>query len=254
MTLGERLLTARLEAGLSQRQVAGDTITRNMLSALEHGTAQPSVATLQYLAGVLDKPVGYFLDDGTSGVQKARELYEKAAYRQALDACAAQDGWEAALLTALSAMELARGELAAGRLPYAAELLHRAAEAGAKTPYFTPALERERQLLLIRAEPDAGHTLPPDDRALLYRAEQALNAGEAARCGQLLDCAEDVEAPQWQFLRGRAYLAQRQWAQAAACLQKAEGAFPAAIPLLEQCYRELGDYRMAYEYACKGRR
>ena len=58
MTIGQRILTARQEAGLSQRQLAGESITRNMLSAIEHDKAKPSLDTLQYLSGVLGKPVG----------------------------------------------------------------------------------------------------------------------------------------------------------------------------------------------------
>ena len=51
MAVGDKLKAARLEAGLSQRQLCGDVITRNMLSQIENGSANPSVATLQYLAG-----------------------------------------------------------------------------------------------------------------------------------------------------------------------------------------------------------
>ena len=64
MELGEKLKKARLEAGLSQRQLCGDEITRNMLSQIENGSAQPSMATLSYLAGRLGKSVGWFLDEG----------------------------------------------------------------------------------------------------------------------------------------------------------------------------------------------
>ena len=37
MELGEKLRQARLEAGLTQRQLCGDQITRNMLSLIENG-------------------------------------------------------------------------------------------------------------------------------------------------------------------------------------------------------------------------
>ena len=60
MTMGERLRRAREEAGLSQRQVCGDQITRNQLSQLEHDRVGPSVETLRYLAGQLGRPVSYF--------------------------------------------------------------------------------------------------------------------------------------------------------------------------------------------------
>ena len=36
MTMGQRILAARLAAGLSQRELAGEEITRNMLSSLDH--------------------------------------------------------------------------------------------------------------------------------------------------------------------------------------------------------------------------
>ena len=64
MELGQRLRQARLEAGLSQKQLCGDAITRNMLSLIENGSARPSMDTLLYLAARLGKPVGYFLDEG----------------------------------------------------------------------------------------------------------------------------------------------------------------------------------------------
>ena len=63
MDIGERLKSARLEAGLSQRQLCGDRIPRNMLSQIEHGTAAPSMDTLRYFAQQLNKPLGWFLEE-----------------------------------------------------------------------------------------------------------------------------------------------------------------------------------------------
>ena len=60
MELGEKLRQARLRLGLSQRQVCGDQITRNMLSRIENGAARPSMKTLGCLAARLGKPVSYF--------------------------------------------------------------------------------------------------------------------------------------------------------------------------------------------------
>ena len=51
MELGQKLRLARQEAGLSQRQLCGEVITRNMLSQIENGSAKPSMETLRYLAG-----------------------------------------------------------------------------------------------------------------------------------------------------------------------------------------------------------
>ena len=63
MELGEKLRLARQEAGLSQRVLCGNTITRNMLSQIENGSAKPSMDTLRYLAQRLGKSVSYFLEE-----------------------------------------------------------------------------------------------------------------------------------------------------------------------------------------------
>ena len=104
MELGEKIRAARLGAGLSQRQLCGEEITRNMLSLIENGSARPSMKTLEYLARKLGKPLSYFLDAhaeekqtlGESWVllnraevalnqgrqELARDLLEKAAFSQ----------------------------------------------------------------------------------------------------------------------------------------------------------------------------
>lgn len=90
MTLGEKLVQRRLELGLSQSQVAGTQITRNMLSQLEHDQASPSVKTLTYLATVLKVRISWLLEDNTmepdvSVLEKARELYRQSNYRACMD-------------------------------------------------------------------------------------------------------------------------------------------------------------------------
>ena len=46
---------------MTQSELAGDAITRNMLSLIESGTASPSVKTLQYLAERLGVPYEHLL-------------------------------------------------------------------------------------------------------------------------------------------------------------------------------------------------
>ncbi|MBQ6686310.1 MAG: helix-turn-helix transcriptional regulator [Firmicutes bacterium] len=55
--LGKRLKEARLSRKMTQSEVVGTFITRNMLSQIESGKAMPSVETLQYLAEVLEIPL-----------------------------------------------------------------------------------------------------------------------------------------------------------------------------------------------------
>ena len=61
MELGEKLRKARLEAGMSQRELCAGEVTRNMLSQIENGSARPSMKTLAFFARQLGKPVSYFL-------------------------------------------------------------------------------------------------------------------------------------------------------------------------------------------------
>ena len=153
MEIGDRIKQARVDAGLSQRQLCGDTITRNMLSLIESGKARPSMPTLSYLAGQLGKPVGYFLCE---------------------------------------------------------EIL---------SPEQT-GLEETRRAL-------------------------------AKQCAAVLDTSSKKDEG-WYLLRGQTAFAMADYAQAAEFLSKAEGAFAKlCVPALELCYRELGDFKRAYEYACK---
>ena len=79
MELGQKLKHARQAAGLSQRQLCGDVITRNMLSQIENGNAQPSMATLQHLAKQLGKPVSFFLDEEPASGNQQRILQARSA-------------------------------------------------------------------------------------------------------------------------------------------------------------------------------
>ena len=90
MELGEKIRQARLEAGLSQRALCGDVITRNMLSQIENGSAKPSMATLQHLAKGLGKPVGFFLEEQSvlspnpQLMQDARQAYAEKDHSRVL--------------------------------------------------------------------------------------------------------------------------------------------------------------------------
>ena len=90
MELGERLKKARLEAGLSQRQLCGEKISRNMLSLIENGSARPSMDTLRYLAAQLEKPVSFFLEEelpsspNQTVMNEARQAWRAGEWTQVL--------------------------------------------------------------------------------------------------------------------------------------------------------------------------
>ena len=264
MELGQRIRQARLEAGLSQRQLCGEEITRNMLSLIENGTAKPSMKTLQYLAARLGKSISYFLEEtavlspNQAVMAAARDAYDAGRFPEA---AAALEGYrspdpvfdrEWQLLSALVQLELARDALRQKKNRYAAELLK---NISAETAYLSEELDRKR-LLLLGSLPGqkVSACLPSLDGELLVRAQEALGAGQFPRAARLLDAVERQDTPQWNLLRGEACLRQGQWQKAAEHLKKAEPEFPRQVwPKLEECCRELGDFRQAYEYACKQR-
>ena len=268
MELGQRIKQARLEAGLSQRQLCGEEITRNMLSQIENGSARPSMDTLSYFAGRLGKPISYFLEEQavTSPNQPIMEQARQAfTDQQWSDALGLLEGYrqpdpvfdrERWLLEALCLLELGQQALKEERNAYALEVLDKAAKAGENTPYYTPELERRRQLLLFRADPAkaAERSLPDWLEEILLRGKAALDAGDPARCGAILDAAGETDNGQWNFLRAEAYFALGQYARAAEYFHRAESQYPKqTAPRLEQCYRELEDFKQAYFYACKQR-
>ena len=63
MLLGEKIRSARQSRGITQSQLAGDRLTRNMISRIETGTANPSLDTIKYLAKNLSLPVSYLLSE-----------------------------------------------------------------------------------------------------------------------------------------------------------------------------------------------
>ena len=162
MTLGEKIKAARLESGLSQRQLCGETITRNMLSQIENGSANPSMATLTYLAQRLDKPVGYFLQeqavDSTNPpvMAQAREAYGRRDHGAALEILRRYQGpdplfdAEFDYLWALCALVQGERLLEVGKAEECAALLEAIRRDGL---YYRQDMERTRRQLLGRAYP-----------------------------------------------------------------------------------------------------
>ena len=64
MNLGQKIKNLRTEKMMTQKELAGNEITRNMLSQIENGSALPSLSTVIYLAGKLGVSAGYLLSEG----------------------------------------------------------------------------------------------------------------------------------------------------------------------------------------------
>lgn len=267
MELGEKLRQARINAGLSQRQLCGEEITRNMLSQIEHGTSNPSMSTLCFLARRLGLPVSYFLEeDGLvssngSCMERAWAAFEAGDAAGALGLLEQYQGpdrvydREYHILEALALLHAAESSLEEGRQVYAQKLLRQVQALEEHLPWLPEVGQRRRRLQARLGEAFPESELGSLDEDLFLYAASALEAGNGARAAALLDACQNRESAQWCLLRAKAYLAASEYAAAAKLLQQVENTDPeAALPLLEQCFSALGDYRLAYYYACKQRK
>jgi HTH-type transcriptional regulator, quorum sensing regulator NprR len=72
-SLGKRIRARRNELGLTQQQLGGKDLTKGFISLVEKDRARPSLETLVLLAERLQKPVSYFLEQGTPLSLKAAQ-------------------------------------------------------------------------------------------------------------------------------------------------------------------------------------
>ena len=92
MKLGEKIKAERIRLGLTQNAIAGNFITRNMLSCIESGKVQPSIETLKYLSETLNLPIGYLMDENENlffykkekAIPSIRKAYEQKRYQDCL--------------------------------------------------------------------------------------------------------------------------------------------------------------------------
>ncbi len=87
--LGKKIKEARISKKMTQNEVVGTFITRNMLSQIENGTATPSVKTLQYLSSKLDVSFSDFMpeqkDDSLYQLELVKNVYREKNYAQVLE-------------------------------------------------------------------------------------------------------------------------------------------------------------------------
>ncbi len=223
MNIGEKIKKLRLEKFMTQAELAGGQITRNMLSLIEKGKASPSLQTLMYLADKLNVSVGYLLagDEETAFFGKAESIseirlaYSKQNYRICLDLCrrlarTVGDDDELNLLMAECYLEVAKESFFEDRLRVACELLDEAVKYAERSAYRTEHIRAEAELYFDYLESLSpsfvseyidtsfayGCFLPVTDAFCRYLlALKALEAGETRGVELYLERAEDKAHP-----------------------------------------------------------
>lgn len=276
MHLGARIKQARLAAKLTQQQLCGKQITRNMLSQIENGSASPSMATLLYLAERLERPVSWFFGEDalTNGavMEQARRLYQEgdfASAQKSLESYQWEDPVfdnEAALLQARCCLELAK-QADSGE---ARRYCRQARQWAEKSCYQSAGLQLELMLCeawLCRKRPEelerflekALSALPEleQSRLRLLFARFFLGQSLPLQAQGLLQAEFSSNAQQEALcLQADSFFALEKWEQAKKAYAAGEKlAMPEEKPYfygrLEQCCLALEDYKGAYYYAKK---
>ena len=151
MNVGEKIRKLRIEKMMTQSELSGDQVTRNMLSLIEKGKAVPSLQTLSYIATRLNVSTAFLLADENeeymliknSRIADIRLAFKNANYRICMDMCMRfadteekQDD-EILLIMAESALEIAKEELYSDRVRSAWNYLDMAVLYASQTIYNT---------------------------------------------------------------------------------------------------------------------
>ena len=126
LSLGRKIRQIRIDKKITQQELVGDFITRNMLSQIENDIATPSIKTLQYIADHLEVPLSFLMvgehddefnknyeyDDNETIRSKARQLFFAGDYMKYIEIYdnnpqIIEDSKEAAMFLGLACMEAA---------------------------------------------------------------------------------------------------------------------------------------------------
>ncbi|MBP3315412.1 MAG: helix-turn-helix transcriptional regulator [Clostridia bacterium] len=153
MKIGEKIKKLRTDKLMSQTELAGGEITRNMLSQIEHGSATPSLNTVNYIAARLNVSPGFLLADEDdeqlylkhAEISNVKKAYTAGNFALCYDMCK-NCQWrddELTLILAKCALRVGVEEFSKGELHIALEMLDEALELCGKTIYDTDMISSE---------------------------------------------------------------------------------------------------------------
>ena len=274
---------------MTQKQLVGGHITRNMLSKIENDSATPSMRTLEYLAKRLEVSPAWLMQgaeysDGTSpdGLDAMRAAYREGRYRDCLEllekATTSGTTDEGYLLRARASLAAAREALDIGDWQSAKEYAGAADYYNQEGIYYSPETDAEMSLVLAecalmldisefeeniadfeRAQSEIAFT----GRYDAARAEYLLKTGEWELAEKLLDSMSGVSGrleAKTHYLRGLCLLEKGDLKRAEAELLSAEetsaglsgGVLQRRVfEALEECYMRMEDFKAAHSYAAR---
>ena len=278
MTIGEKIKALRTERSMTQLELADGHMTRNMLSLIESGTAQPSLATILHVAKKLGVAPGYLLSDEQEdlvyrknmNMPSIRKAFAGGAYTLCRELCLnalgdTQDD-ETYLILAECSLGVAKEAFFEGHLRRACREFDTACEYAAKTLYNTQRIFSEASVfgdymsrispsLYLESDTDgAMRGMSASDGFCRYAlALEALEA-ENTRAAEEYADSEDFLG---EHIRLKLCMKNGDYAAAHDGLKRMLNSDDNAIGAvmydvfreLEQCCREIGDFKGAYEYS-----
>lgn len=156
--IGTKVKNLRQEKLMTQSELAGEKITRSMLSLIEHGNSEPSLSSLKYLAERLHVSPAYLVADENEDDMYRREMkigdirlaYGTGEYRICLDLCRSvglEADDELNLIAADCAIALAVERIGEGDLHGVGECLELAAAYADATRYRASHIYAEASVL-----------------------------------------------------------------------------------------------------------
>ena len=268
--LGAKIKALRKSKGLTQSELVGSKVTRNMLSSIENGTANPSLDTLKYIADALSVSVSYLVseDDDLTFYEKKRRIDKiyRAYQAENFNACVniinsiERKDDELNYLLAYSYLQIAKQNIAHGSLASATKNLELSAEYSEKTKINTEHIEAQIPMYLAVASNVQSPLLEFD--AQKYR-NLLVDSVEFELFKYItLDLSYAFETPCYALhIEAKRLIKERNYTEAvkrllnAAELSKNES-YNAFVVFgiysdLEYCYKQLFDYEKAYTYSTK---
>ena len=280
MNIGEKIRELRLAKLMTQSELVGSHMTRNMLSCIENGTANPSLSTILYIANRLNVPAGFLLaEEGDEIVYRKMNSFAniKSAYTAGdlrgcrslcLSGCPEPDD-EISLLLADCDAGIAAEEFWRGRLRSSCRFFDEALVYAEKTMLRTDHIEAQARVF-FRYMQRISATLYSDvldeekpvelalvsDFAAYTEALEAMDEGDTSQAVCFLERFDD-DTFFGRHLRSRLHMADGEYQEAKQLLQEMlKGDAPlneiglySVICELEICCRETEDYKGAYTYA-----
>lgn len=268
--LGRRIKERRKKLGITQAQLCGDYMTRNMLSRIETGDANPSLETLLFISQKLKLPPSFFLCRDakeeaeytkTVRIKDARRMLGTGQYKKCIDICSElpSDDDEVSFIIVNAQIMWAISFFDKGELMEAMQHLEFAETALHQTVYMFSEMLSQIKFLrsLIRSLsegelPDA-YSLPRMV-PVFFSKDRFFYITALTQSAFPKECLSETSIYR-AHLEARELMSTEAYEEACSHLEKVFADAPDAYAKyfalldLERCKSKLDDFKSAYEYA-----